>query len=182
MKKHWYYTKNYWKNFVLYQNYGKNFGTIPNTMKLWLIMEKTYGTMGKNYGIIPKIEKKTKLLWNTLWYFNKLLLTIWTIVYYSTGYLYPLFLHGFASAMDTRLLSLYKVTAEANMYRVNTYTYIIKYTFYIMIISNPYTHVPFYDQTMSIYLKSLNFLLMYVFIATTSRETSIQHWTNISVW
>ena len=128
------------------------------------------------------MEKKTKLLWNTLWYFNKLLLTIWTIVYYSTGILYPLFLHGFASAMDTRLLSLYKVTAEANMHRVNTYTYIIKYTFYIMIISNPYTNVPFYVQTMSIYLKCLNFLLMYVFIATTSRETSIQHWTNISVW
>ena len=33
MKKLWYY--------------GKNYGTIPKTMELWLTMEKNYGTMEK---------------------------------------------------------------------------------------------------------------------------------------
>ena len=121
-----YYTKTMEKTLALYQTLW-NFDLLRK--KLWYNGEKIW-YYTENYKTLMVLwKKKTKLLWNTLWYFNKLLLTIWTIVYYSN--FISSILHGFPSAMDTRLLSLYKVTAEANMHRVNTY--IINYTFYIMI-------------------------------------------------
>ena len=40
MKKLWYYEKKLWYH-------GNNYGIIPKTMELWLIMEKNYGKTAK---------------------------------------------------------------------------------------------------------------------------------------
>ena len=100
-KKLWYYGKNYGtilRTSINEEN--KKHGTLPNTKKLWFIMDKTkeiyqnnkfwtdfrtliyYGktmvlwknlwNIGKNYGTIPKTIEKTMVLCQKLWYYGKL--------------------------------------------------------------------------------------------------------------
>ena len=98
--KLWYYTENYGTS--IYEE--KKHGRLPNTKKLWFIMEQTmeiyqnnwsfeqiyslrtviyyvknYGTMEKTMELYRKLWN-FDLLWKKLWYYGK---NYGTIVYYS---------------------------------------------------------------------------------------------------
>ena len=81
--KLWYYTENYRSS--IYEE--KMHGRIPNTKKLWFIMERTIEIYQNNWSFeqIYSLRTliyygKTMVLWQKLWYYGK---NYGTIVNYS---------------------------------------------------------------------------------------------------
>ena len=73
--KLWYYTENYRTS--IYEE--KEHGRLPNTKKLWFIMEQTMEIYQNNWSFEQTYSLwtliyygKTMVLWKKLWYYSKL--------------------------------------------------------------------------------------------------------------
>ena len=98
--KLWYYGKNYGtvdKTMILYWDFRtsiyeqkKNHGRLPNTKKLWFIMEKDMEIYQNNWCFEQTYSfrtviyyGKTMVLWKKLWYYGK---NHGTLIYYGKNY------------------------------------------------------------------------------------------------